>query len=90
MKLRNTTNRKARFKTVIALIIDGKEHTFEGKVEGEITLTREGEKGFGYDPVFKPNGHSITFAEMNLEDKNKISHRGKATEKFIDFLKNSN
>lgn len=88
-KLDGVSNRTARFKTVIALIINGKEYSFEGKVEGEITIARQGEKGFGYDPIFKPIGYLITFAEMSLEEKNKISHRAKATEKFIAFLKNS-
>lgn len=87
--LNDVSIRTARFKTVIALILEGKEFTFEGVVEGTITLTRQGEKGFGYDPIFKPNGYSLTFAEMSLEEKNKISHRGKATEKFSAFLKNS-
>ncbi len=84
--LTGVNNRTARFKTVIALIINGKEYSFEGKVEGEITLARQGEKGFGYDPIFKPIGYPITFAEMTLEEKNKISHRGRAIKKLISFL----
>lgn len=84
--LTGVNNRTARFKTVIALIINGKEYSFEGKVEGEITIARQGEKGFGYDPIFKPIGYQITFAEMSLEEKNKISHRGKAIKKLISFL----
>jgi len=84
--LTGVNNRTARFKTVIALIINGKEYSFEGKVEGEITIARQGEKGFGYDPIFKPIGYPITFAEMSLEEKNKISHRGKAIKKLISFL----
>ncbi|MBN1119311.1 MAG: non-canonical purine NTP diphosphatase [Bacteroidales bacterium] len=79
-------NRKARFRTVIAMIRDGKLKTFEGTVEGEITLIKSGTKGFGYDPVFMPTGYNQTFAEMTLSIKNKISHRAKALEKFIDYL----
>lgn len=89
-RLADVSNRTGRFKTLIALIINGKEYIFEGKVEGEIALIRHGEKGFGYDPIFKANGYPITFAEMSLEEKNKISHRGKATEKLISFLKSFN
>lgn len=79
-------NRKARFRTVIALILEGEEHKFEGSAEGEIIHTKAGNAGFGYDPVFKPKGLDITFAEMNLEEKNRISHRGKAVEKLTGFL----
>lgn len=79
--------RTARFKTVIALILDGKEYHFEGKVEGEIIEKPSGGiEGFGYDPIFRPQGYSQTFAEMPLEEKNKISHRGLATKKLINFL----
>lgn len=85
-KLRGATNRKARFRTVISLIIDGKEHLFEGIVEGTITEERSGSDGFGYDPIFKPLGYDITFAEMSMEEKNKISHRGRAMEKLLEFL----
>ncbi|MCH3923802.1 MAG: non-canonical purine NTP diphosphatase [Bacteroidales bacterium] len=79
-------NRKACFKTVICLIEDGKEMFFEGKCEGVITTERYGNKGFGYDPVFIPKGYGESFAEMSKEDKNKISHRGIATRKLIEYL----
>lgn len=80
------TNRKARFLTVICLIENGKERYFEGECKGVITTERYGKKGFGYDPVFIPDGHAESFAEMSGEDKNKISHRGIATRKLIDYL----
>lgn len=86
-ELENTENRKAKFHTVFALIIDGKEHLFEGTVKGEITKIHKGTSGFGYDPIFKPEGYQQTFAEMGHEEKNKISHRAKATEKLCKFLK---
>ena len=79
-------NRSAQFKTVIALVINGEEILFEGKVKGEITTTKSGSEGFGYDPIFKPEGYDITFSEMDLKEKNKISHRGKAVRKLIDYL----
>lgn len=85
--LKNIENRKARFRTVIALNLDGKQYTFEGIVNGIITKEQHGEKGFGYDPIFLPDGYDMTFAEMPLEVKNKISHRGIATQKLIEFLK---
>lgn len=78
--------RGARFKTIIALIIDGQEHSFEGVVEGEIIDSPSGIGGFGYDPIFRPFGYAETFAEMPLEEKNKISHRGQASRKLIEFL----
>jgi XTP/dITP diphosphohydrolase len=78
--------RKARFRTVISLIIKGKEFRFEGAVSGNITEERRGEGGFGYDPVFIPDGHGKTFAEMSLDEKNKISHRAIALGKLTDFL----
>jgi len=86
-QLHGVSNRKARFRTVISLILDGKEYFFEGKVNGVITEKRSGNEGFGYDPIFKPDGFNQTFAEMNLDIKNKISHRGKAVLKLINFLK---
>ena len=86
-ELENTENRKAQFHTVFALIIDGKEHLFEGTVKGEITKVHKGTSGFGYDPIFQPEGYSQTFAEMGNEEKNKISHRAKATQKLCKFLK---
>mgnify|MGYP000465363487 FL=1 len=79
-------NRKAQFRTVFALIINGKEHLFEGIVKGEITKHRHGTSGFGYDPVFIPEGHTQTYAEMGNELKNKISHRALATNKLCNFL----
>lgn len=86
--LKNESNRNARFKTVISLIIDGKELLFEGIAEGEIATVRSGTGGFGYDPIFIPKGYSVTFAEMTLEQKNKISHRAIAFYKLIDHLNN--
>lgn len=85
-ELEGVENRKARFRTVFALIIDGKEHLFEGIAKGEIIRTRKGTKGFGYDPIFRPEGHEQTFAEMGNEMKNQISHRAKAVEKLCKFL----
>lgn len=85
-KMEGKTNRKAQFRTVIALILEGKEYQFEGIAEGEILYQRVGEKGFGYDPVFKPTGFERTFAELSLEEKNEISHRGKAVKSLIEFL----
>ena len=79
-------NRKAQFRTAFALIIDGKEHLFEGVIKGEIIKTRRGNSGFGYDPIFVPEGYSQTFAEMGNELKNQISHRAIATNKLCKFL----
>jgi XTP/dITP diphosphohydrolase len=84
--LRNKTNRNAQFRTVIALILDQKEYLFEGKIKGNIISERRGRMGFGYDPVFIPQGETLTFAEMGLDEKNKISHRAKAFEKLKLFL----
>lgn len=84
--LRGVTDRKARFVTVIALILDGVEKTFTGKVEGEILTAPEGDGGFGYDPVFRPEGHNATFALMSPDDKNAISHRGRATALLVEYL----
>ncbi len=84
--LTNFDNKNARFVTVIALIIDGKEYLFEGKLSGKIIETKTGKNGFGYDPIFIPNGFNISLAEMDLQEKNKISHRAKAFEKMICFL----
>jgi len=80
------SNRKARFRTVIALIFDKKEYLFEGTVEGEIIDVRKGTEGFGYDPVFLADGYEQTFAEIPLSEKNMISHRARATRKLINFL----
>jgi len=85
--LSDHTNRAAQFRTVVALILDGKEYTFEGIVRGHITKNKSGNKGFGYDPIFCPENHTITFAEMNSAEKNSMSHRGRAMKKLIDFLK---
>jgi XTP/dITP diphosphohydrolase len=85
--LENSTDRKARFRAVICLIINGEEHFFEGICRGRIISKKRGEKGFGYDPVFVPEGSTHTFAEMGLEEKNKYSHRRKAVDKLVIFLK---
>lgn len=85
--LEGENNRKACFRTVIALIEDGKETLIEGKVEGTITTKKSGAEGFGYDPVFQPVGYDKTFAELPLSVKNSISHRGRAVEKLIAHLK---
>jgi XTP/dITP diphosphohydrolase len=85
-KLAAETNRKARFRTVISLIMNGEEHFFEGIVEGTIRHERSGTKGFGYDPIFQPDGYDVTFAEMTMAEKNQISHRGRAMEKLMEFL----
>lgn len=86
-KMQGITNRKARFRTVISLILADKEYLFEGIVNGNIRTEKCGTTGFGYDPIFEPEGYAITFAEMDLEEKNNISHRGKAVSKLIEFLK---
>lgn len=86
-KVNNTT---ARFRTVISLILDGREYFFEGICPGNIIHERKGNNGFGYDPVFVPEGSDKTFAEMTMEEKNKFSHRKKAMEKLIQFLNNKN
>lgn len=82
------TNRKARFRTVICLIENGEKHYFEGIVNGTIIEKGSGNMGFGYDPIFVPDGYDISFAEMPLDEKNKISHRGLATQKLVEYLKN--
>lgn len=84
--LEKKDNRHARFRTVIALIYKGEEHLFEGIVEGDILHEAAGEEGFGYDPVFRPEGYDCSFAQMNAEAKNAISHRGRATQKLVRFL----
>jgi len=86
--LSSKNNRIARFRTVVSLILDGEEHIFEGIVDGTIALEKVGEDGFGYDPVFTPEGDSKTFAQMTKEEKNKISHRGQAIKKLVSFLEN--
>jgi XTP/dITP diphosphohydrolase len=84
--LQDQTNRKARFRTVISLIWNGEEHFFEGAIEGSIRHESSGSEGFGYDPIFQPDGYNVTFAEMSLDEKNRISHRAKAIEKLVEFL----
>jgi len=85
-KLKGSNNRKARFRAVISLIIDGNENLFEGVCNGKIIDTKRGEGGFGYDPVFVPDGSDQTFAEMSMVEKNRFSHRKKAAEKLIAYL----
>jgi XTP/dITP diphosphohydrolase len=87
--LKDKSNRKAQFKTVITLNLKGKQYLFTGIARGEITLERAGNQGFGYDPIFRPENYQETFAQLPLETKNKISHRGKATVELISFLNNS-
>ncbi|WP_461641248.1 non-canonical purine NTP diphosphatase [Labilibaculum euxinus] len=84
--LKGVENRKSRFRTVISLLIDGKEIQFEGIVEGNILEKERGIDGFGYDPIFEPIGYDISFAEMDMTEKNKISHRGLAVRKLVDYL----
>ena len=84
--LKNATSRSAQFKTVIALHLNGELKTFTGICRGEITAEKQGDKGFGYDPIFKAEGYTKTFAEISLEEKNKIGHRGKAVSQLIEFL----
>ena len=85
-ELKNETNRTARFKTSISLVINGEETLFEGVVEGTILKEKRGEKGFGYDPIFLPHGSDRSFAEMELAEKNKISHRALAVNKLVAYL----
>ena len=85
-EMEGVQNRSAKFRTIISLIIDGKELQFEGSVEGEILTKSKGVDGFGYDPIFQPIGYSKSFSEMNLLDKNKISHRAIAVNKFSEYL----
>ena len=85
--LSGITNRKARFRTSVALILNGERHTFEGIVNGEILEEKSGTAGFGYDPIFKPDGYDKSFAELGIEIKNKISHRANAIKKLTEFLK---
>ena len=84
--LEGQTNRSASFKTVVALILNGQNHIFNGSVVGEITVEKQGLDGFGYDPIFIPENGKLTFAEMSKEAKGKISHRGRAVRKLITFL----
>jgi len=85
-ELTNKPSRSARFRTVVSLIIGGKEYQFEGICKGHITTAQDGTSGFGYDPIFIPEGSNITFANMDISEKNKFSHRKKAVQKLINFL----
>ena len=85
-QLQSATNRRARFRTAIALIQGGEEHLFEGIVEGEILRERMGTDGFGYDPIFAPQETGLSFAQMGPEEKNRISHRGRATQRLAEYL----
>lgn len=84
--LNHQDDRSARFRTVIALILDGNEYQFEGVATGEILIQRTGDGGFGYDPIFRPDGFTRSFAQLTMLEKNQISHRGKAVQSLIDFL----
>ncbi|NSL90224.1 RdgB/HAM1 family non-canonical purine NTP pyrophosphatase [Chitinophaga solisilvae] len=86
-EMEGLTNRSAQFRTVISLILDGREYQFEGISKGHITTAVAGEKGFGYDPIFIPEGATRSFAQMELAEKNQYSHRARAFEKFVSFLK---
>lgn len=86
-KLEGKPTRKAQFRTVITLILDGLTYQFDGIVEGHITKALKGAEGFGYDPIFIPDGYDKTFAEMTSSEKNAISHRGRAVQKLVNFLK---
>lgn len=86
-KMTKINRRKARFRTVISLIIKGEEQLFEGIVDGKILTEKRGNSGFGYDPIFEPDGFDLSFAEMELSEKNKISHRGRAVQKLVSYLK---
>lgn len=89
LELKGSSNRKARFKTVISLVIGGKETRFEGVVNGIILPQRQGQEGFGYDPIFRPEGYDRSFAEMSIDEKNRISHRAIAVKKLIAYLTNA-
>lgn len=86
-EMEGISDRKACFRTVIALIQGKEEHLFEGRVDGKILTAQQGEAGFGYDPIFQPEGFDLSFAEMPMDEKNKISHRGRAIQQLIAFLK---
>ncbi len=85
-EMKDITNRNARFKTIISVVIDGKEVVFEGILNGTILNQKIGNKGFGYDPIFQPNGYAKSFGEMDLSEKNKISHRAIAVNKLVEYL----
>ena len=86
-KLKRVRDRSAQFRTVIVLLMDGKMQEFEGVCRGSIATERSGSQGFGYDPIFRPQGYDVTFAEMSMEEKNAISHRGKAVRALVEYLK---
>ena len=86
LNLKGQSNRNAQFRTVVALVLNNEDHTFEGMVNGEILESRTGTEGFGYDPIFKPQGFEESFAQMTIAQKNEISHRGKAISKLTDFI----
>jgi len=87
-ELKGKKNRKAQFRTAIALILKGEEHLFEGKVEGYISKDKQGNEGFGYDPIFIPENDKRSFAQMSMEEKGAISHRGRAVKKLVTYLNN--
>lgn len=87
-KLNGIKNRNAKFRTVITLILNNKTYFFEGEVKGIILEEKTGDKGFGYDPIFRPNGFDVSFAQMSTQQKNEISHRGLAVKKLVEFLQN--
>lgn len=89
-EMNGITNRKARFKTVISLILNGKENFFKGIISGVILTKKRGQEGFGYDPIFQPIGYNLAFAEMPLEEKNKISHRAIAVRNLVNYLNKLN
>tara|TARA_B100001250_G_C19703294_1_gene745792 strand:- start:130 stop:720 length:591 start_codon:yes stop_codon:yes gene_type:complete len=86
LKLKGVKNRQAKFRTIIALILENKEYTFEGECIGNISLKQKGKNGFGYDPIFTPNNFDLSFAQMSDAIKNKVSHRAKAVKKLVHFL----
>ena len=90
VEMQGQTNRRAMFRTVIALIMNGVERHFEGKVTGTLLTTLRGEQGFGYDPIFVPDGYEKSFAEMSIEEKNEISHRAKAVQQLVEYLERIN
>ncbi|MBL4624687.1 MAG: non-canonical purine NTP diphosphatase [Flavobacteriales bacterium] len=84
--LNEKQNRNAAFRTVVAFVTGTEKHSFEGRVKGVILSKKNGEKGFGYDPIFQPDGYELSFAQMASDEKNKVSHRGKAVRKFVDYI----
>lgn len=88
-ELKQHQDRSAQFRTVIALFLDGEQHLFEGIVKGRIALEKQGDQGFGYDPIFIPEGHDISFAQMDRSTKNTMSHRARAIQKLTTFLKSA-